>query len=235
MGLFYEASKSIHDLLDEKNNFVFIGESGSGKSEIALNIALLLADRKVRAVDLFDLDQTKPLFRSRDMKEQFLSKGVSIHYQKQFLDAPVMVGGVRASLTSDNYTLLDIGGGHQAAKFAGAYADLLTKDDTVPIYVFNPYRPWSGNIESIDATMMHILGSMRLDHIYLLANPNLGYETSIKEFNEGISIADELFKEYTNINSACVRFDLYEQVKNMTDKCLIPLELFLSHSQDFMD
>ena len=230
MGLFYEADKSFEQLMDEKKNFVFIGEAGSGKSELVLNIALKLAKKSGRQVDLFYLDQTKPLYRSRDLQEDFASKGVNIIYQDQYLDAPVMVGGVRVSLVSDNYTLLDIGGGHQAAKFAGAYADLLSKDDSVPVYIINPYRPWTKSVDAIDGTMRHILGSMRLDHIYILANPNLGYATTVSEFMDGLNKVDELLDGFTVVNSACVRRDIYDEVSKLTDKSLIPVDLFLTYS-----
>lgn len=230
MGFFYENEKSFEELLKEKKNFVFIGEAGSGKSEIALNAAAILSVNSGKKVDLFDLDQTKPLYRSRDLKDTFDSKGVTIHYQDQYLDAPVMVGGVRASLISDNYTVLDIGGGHQAAKYAGAYADLLGKDDSVPVYVVNPYRPWTKSVDAIDETMKHILGSMRLDHIYLLANPNLGYSSTIVDFKKGLDKIDALFEGYTYINSACVRRDLFKDAKNITDKQLTAIDLYLSYS-----
>ena len=230
MGLFYESDKNFYELMDEKKNFVFIGEAGSGKSEISLNIALKLAEKTGRKVDFFDLDQTKPLFRSRDLKDSFVQRDVDIHFQDQFLDAPVMVGGVRASLISDKYTILDIGGGQQAAKFAGAYSDLLSKNDSVPVYVFNAYRPWSGSVDAVDATMRHILSSMRLDHIYILANPNLGFSTSLQEFYEGLAETDSLFEEFTSINSACIRKELIDKASQITDKTLIPLELFLDYS-----
>ena len=230
MGLFYEADKTFEQLMQEKKNFVFIGEAGSGKSEIVLNVANKLAEATGKPVDLFDLDQTKPLYRSRDMQEDFAGRGVTIHYQDQYLDAPVMVGGVRVSLVSDNYTLLDIGGGHQAAKFAGAYSDLLSKDDSVPVYIINPYRPWTKSVDAIDGTMRHILGSMRLDHIYILGNPNLGYATTANEFMEGLDRIDELLDGFTCVNSACVRRDIYEEVKARTNKALLPIDLFLTYS-----
>ena len=230
MGLFYEADKTFSELMKEKKNFVFIGEAGSGKSEIVLNVANKLAESTGRKVDLFDLDQTKPLYRSRDMKEDFAGRGVMIHYQDQYLDAPVMVGGVRVSLVSDNYTLLDIGGGHQAAKFAGAYSDLLSRDDSVPVYIINPYRPWTKSVDAIDGTMRHILGSMRLDHIYMLANPNLGYATTVNEFMEGLDKTDSLMDGFTVVNSACIRRELYEEAQKLTDKHLIPIDLFLTYS-----
>lgn len=230
MGLFYEADKTFEDLMKEKKNFVFIGEAGSGKSEIVLNVALKLAEAAGKPVDLFDLDQTKPLYRSRDMKEDFAKRGVNIHYQDQYLDAPVMVGGVRVSLVSDNYTLLDIGGGHQAAKFAGAYSDLLSKDDSAPVYIINPYRPWTKSVDAIDGTMRHILGSMRLDHIYMLGNPNLGYTTTVNEFMDGLKKIDELLDGFTVVNSACVRRDIFGEAQAMTDKALVPIDLFLTYS-----
>ena len=230
MGLFYEADKTFEQLMNEKKNFVFIGEAGSGKSEIVLNVAVKLAQASGRQVDLFDLDQTKPLYRSRDMQDSFADRGINIHYQDQYLDAPVMVGGVRVSLVSDNYTLLDIGGGHQAARFAGAYNDLLSKDDAVPVYIINPYRPWTRSVDTIDGTMKHILGSMRLDHIYLLGNPNLGYTTTADEFMDGLEKIDGLLDGFTTVNSACVRRDIFNEVRDRTDKDLIPIDLFLTYS-----
>lgn len=229
MGLFYETDKTFTDLMKEKKNFVFIGEAGSGKSEIALNIAAILASDTGRDVDLFDMDQTKPLYRSRDLKEAFESKGVDIHFQEQFQDAPTAVGGVRTSLAGERYTLLDIGGGHQAAKFAGSYCDLLSKEDSVPVYVVNPYRPWTKDVSGINGTMSHILNSIRLDHIYILANPNLGNETSEDDFIDGLKKTDELFKDHCSVTSACVRKEIYDAVKPRTDKTLIPIDLFLTY------
>ena len=51
----------------KKKNFVLLGESGSGKSEIAVNLACVLSKQSPdgKEVHFFDLDQTKPLFRSR--------------------------------------------------------------------------------------------------------------------------------------------------------------------------
>ena len=53
-------------LPDHERNFVFVGEAGSGKSEVAMTFARKLAERSPLPVHFFDLDMTKPLFRSRD-------------------------------------------------------------------------------------------------------------------------------------------------------------------------
>ncbi|MCF0228217.1 MAG: hypothetical protein HUJ76_00815 [Parasporobacterium sp.] len=229
MGLFYESDKTFDQLMNEKQNFVFIGEAGSGKSEIVLNIAHMLAEKTGKKVDLFDLDQTKPLYRSRDMAEKFASEGVTIHYMEQFQDAPTAVGGVIPSLMGDGYALLDIGGGHSAARMAGSYSHILSNDNSVPVYIVNPYRPWTRSLETIDGTMSHILKSIRLDHIYILGNPNLGYGTTVDEFIYGLDKIDEYFEGLTTINSACVRKDIYEEAQKRTDKKLIPIELYLTY------
>ena len=229
MGLLYEMDKTVDEVMKEKKNFLFIGEAGSGKSEIVLNFAAKLAKEGDRKVDLFDMDQTKPLYRSRDMQQEFKELGVDIHYQDQFLDAPTAVGGVATSLLSDNYTLLDIGGGSPAARMAGAYSHILKNEDSVPIYIINPYRPWTKDLLSIDGTMSSILNAVRLDHIYILGNPNLGYHTNAEDFLEGLNKLDELLDGIATVNSACVKSDVYEEVKDKTDKFLLPIELYLTY------
>lgn len=229
MDLFYEMYKSFDDLMDEKKNFLFIGEAGSGKSELVLNTAAKLAERSDRRIDIFDMDQTKPLYRSRDLKASFVENGVEIHYQDQLLDAPTAVGGVATSLLGDGYTLLDIGGGHSAARMAGGYSHILKNDDAVPVYVVNPFRPWTKDIESIDGTMSDILMAVRLNRIYLLGNPNLGYHTTAEDVIEGIEMLDRLFEDLTTINSVCVKKELVDEVSGKTDKNLVPVELYLTY------
>lgn len=229
MSLFYEMDKSFADLLGEKRNFLFIGEAGSGKSELALNTAAMLAERYGGGVDVFDMDQTKPLYRSRDLKESFAEKGVEIFYQEQYLDAPTLVGGVAQSLLGDGYTILDIGGGHQAARMAGGYSHILKRDDAVPVYVVNPFRPWTKSVESIDETMLDILRAVRLDRIYLLGNPNLGRMTTAEDVLTGLARLDELFEGFAEVNSAFVKSDIIDAVRDKTDKCLIPLTLHLTY------
>ncbi|NLA87780.1 MAG: hypothetical protein GX847_10990, partial [Clostridiales bacterium] len=53
----------ITDLLDGKKTVIFLGESGSGKSEISINFAMRLRGETDRIIHFFDMDQTKPLFR----------------------------------------------------------------------------------------------------------------------------------------------------------------------------
>lgn len=93
------------------HNFVFLGEAGSGKSEIAISFAKALARTETRPVHFFDLDMTKPLFRSRDAGAELEQAGITVHYQEQFMDAPTLVGGVAPMLRDeDSLVVLDVGG-----------------------------------------------------------------------------------------------------------------------------
>ena len=57
------------------HNFVLIGEAGSGKTEIAANLALRLAEDMPVPVCLIDMDQTKCMFRAAESGQ---SQGQSI-------------------------------------------------------------------------------------------------------------------------------------------------------------
>ena len=85
-----------------RHNFVFLGEAGCGKSEIAVNLALRLAALGEKPVHFFDLDMTKPLFRSREVAEELEKRGVSVHFEEQFMDAPTTVGGPELLLRRDD-------------------------------------------------------------------------------------------------------------------------------------
>ena len=101
-------------------NFVFLGEAGCGKSELALDLALLLARTERRQVHFFDLDMTKPLFRSRDRAELLERAGVQVHFEEQFMDAPTLTGGVGRLLRDPSAAaVLDVGGDYIGARSIG--------------------------------------------------------------------------------------------------------------------
>ena len=103
-------------LLSNKSNFILIGETGSGKSEIALNMAAMLAQENRGRVHLFDLDQTKAAFRARDAQPEMEAIGVTVHYMPQLLDMPVLVNGIIPHLRRpDSLCILDVGGNENAA------------------------------------------------------------------------------------------------------------------------
>lgn len=175
-------------------NFVFIGEAGSGKTELSTNLAILLASACEKPVHFFDMDQTKPLFRARNIADEMKSAGVLVHYHEQQMDAPTVVGGVIENLLDkDAIVLLDIGGGSYGSHMIGQFSHILNRDETRILYIVNPFRPWSAEDFNIRETMARTLGAARLHEMELVANPNLGVTSCMDDIHEGMRRMNELF------------------------------------------
>lgn len=213
------------DLL-RQNNIVFLGEAGCGKSELAVHLALELA-RQGREVHFFDLDQTKPLMRSRDAEGPLEKAGVTVHFQQQYADAPTQVGGLISLLLDEKKAvILDVGGNDTGAKLIGGYAHLLKAADVW--FVVNPYRPWSATTEHIDGTLSAILRASRLKMPRFLLNPNLGGGTTLEEYLFGIKLGLEMLSPYVTVEAAAVPAGLYEQAKEEVSLPLIPITSHIS-------
>lgn len=213
------------DLLNRKKNFVFIGEAGSGKTEVALSLAIHMTQLTDKTVHLFDMDQTKPNFRARDAAMALEAQGVKLHYHEQILDLPSVATGVNEHLNDPNsYVLMDVGGGAYGAHMIGQFFQQLNRDFSQVLYILNPYRPFSKEVEEIQETMRQVLGSARLKKISLLANPNVGPKTTAEEVIAGMARLRELVGE-TPIDMVCALEELCPEVEAAIPEPVIPISL----------
>ena len=204
-----------------QNNIVFLGEAGCGKSELAVHLALELA-RQGREVHFFDLDQTKPLMRSRDAEGLLEKAGVTVHFQQQTADAPTQVGGLIPLLLDEKKAvILDVGGNDTGARLIGGYAHLLKSADAW--FVVNPYRPWSGTVAHIDGTLSAVLKAARLGLPRFLLNPTLGIGTTAEEFLAGVEQGLRLLTPYVKVEAAAVSETLLPEVEGRTELPLLPI------------
>ena len=214
------------EALLRQKNIVFLGEAGCGKSELAVHLALELASQG-RAVHFFDMDQTKPLMRSRDAESLLEKAGVTVHFERQSADAPTQAGGLIPLLLDEEKTvILDVGGNDTGAKQIGGYAHLLKTADVW--FVVNPYRPWSATTEHIDGTLSAILRVSRLQMPRFLLNPNLGQDTTREEYLSGLKQGLDLLSPYVTVEAAAVPAALYRQAKGETELTLIPITSHIS-------
>ena len=215
----------LENLLTEKKNFVFIGEAGSGKTELSLSLAIYMTKLTDKEVHLFDMDQTKPNFRARDVAKKLEEEGVRLHYHDQILDLPTVAPGVKEHLKNPNaYVLMDIGGGSHGSHMIGQFHNELNADNTEVFYIINPYRPWSRSLEDIQTTMGRVLGSARLEKISVLGNPNLGMHTTADDVVSGV----EKLREYcgdTPIKFVCVLDSICEDVEQRISEPVVPIRL----------
>ena len=167
-----------------KRVFVFLGEAGSGKSELAVNWALALAAAGKRP-RFFDMDQTKPLFRSREVAASMRKNGIIVDDCRQVLDAPILPSAVFDRLRVPGvYTVLDIGGNAGGAKCIGQFAEAW--GDSVAAYlVINCYRPFSGCQSDMARTIEEITAAARLRKVGIISNPNFGAQTTLDDVTAG--------------------------------------------------
>lgn len=218
---------NLRDLLRSYKNFVFIGEAGSGKTEFGLNLAAAMARHGEKAIHFFDLDQTKPLFRARDVSAVMERYGVTVHAQTQFQDIPSMVPGIIESLSNEEqYTLLDIGGNVHGALMAGQLAACTNRPDTCVFFIINVYRPWSGNAQHIAETRAAIMAACRVASVRMLSNPTLGPSTTPEEVIEGNARLSELLGD-VGIDYICVSEELCDRIGD-PGKRIIPIHPYIT-------
>ena len=167
-----------------KRAFVLIGESGSGKSEIALNWAVALAASGLR-VRFFDMDQTKPIFRSRERAAFLERRGIAVEIPRQLLDAPTVPNAVFDKVReSDFVSILDVGGNVNGARVIAQFRDAW-EDRAVPFAVVNWFRTFHDTAGALAGAAETIASAAAFRDFTVISNPNFGEPTSIEETIEG--------------------------------------------------
>lgn len=219
---------SLAPFMDSKN-YVFVGETGCGKSEISINLSFLLHKRDLE-VHFFDLDQTKPLFRSRDLQNQIQEAGIHFHYENQFYDAPTITGGIAKNLASENgRCVIDVGGNDTGSRVIGGFASLINQPNTTVYFVINPYRPWSKNIDTIIETLQSIMIASRLESVRVICNPTLGYTTTVDEALEGIKRITDMLNGRLQVDFVTAHESIAEVLQQKTVYPVFPLKLYLRY------
>ncbi len=224
----------IAKLLEGKRNWVLTGDAGCGKSEIAVNLAFLLRDKiekgqiKSGEVHFFDLDQTKPLFRSREAAKVLEAAGIKVHWKEQFFDEPTLPGGIEECLADEAcYTVLDAGGGRNGMKMLGGFAGPLGRGDSKVYFIVNPYRPWFGELQGIGGTLSFITRMFPAGQVDIVSNPNLGGTTGIAEILKGHEQVKKLAGEKLPAKYLCVLDKFREKIQRQADIPVVPLKRYM--------
>ena len=177
---------------------IFMGMFGSGKTEISLNVAELLAKNGAE-IALADIDVISPYFRSRDLADEFASRGVKIITPPGHLkhaDLPIISPSVHGYITNKSCRLvLDVGGNDDGAIVLGSLNHLLKHENVSTYFVVNPYRPFTDTVEKVVDHIRRLSSESRMKVDFLINNSNLGTETT----RENVLYGEEFIEKVSEL------------------------------------
>ena len=179
-----------------KRYYVIIGNFGSGKTELALNMAFKAA-KEGQKVTLVDIDVINPYFRSTERKAELEAAGIRL-ISPNFTSSGVEVPSIPAeifSVFSDNSDLVifDVGGDPVGSIAMGQYYGYFKELENFEVwYVINCRRPLSSGADENLEMIGKITGVSRLKVTGILNNTNLAHETTVNDLMDGVDITREV-------------------------------------------
>lgn len=184
---------------------VVTGHYGTGKTELAVNLALALA-AEGQPVMLADLDIVNPYFRSRERKAQLEAAGVRVIATSQSCsdaDVPSIPAELLTILENRAVRgILDIGGDPVGARVLARFQPKIIREDYQLIYVLNANRPEVREPGAAAACLRAIEETTGLACSALVNNTHLCDETGAAEIVRGAALAEAVSRD-TGIPVLC--------------------------------
>ncbi len=181
----------------DKRVILLAGHYGSGKTNIAVNIALNLK-AEGRDVVIADLDIVNPYYRTKDSEEELKNAGIhliSSEYANSNVDVPALPQELYSIVDNKStYAVMDIGGDDRGALALGRYTPYILEENNYEmLFVVNQYRPLTRTVENTVEVMREIEQAGGLPFTGIINNSNLGVATTAEDvlatqsYAEGVS------------------------------------------------
>lgn len=204
-----------------KKHILITGHYGTGKSNIAVNIAI--ASAKIKKTTLVDLDIVNPYFRSADNTDILEKNGVKVlttNFANTNIDAPSLPASIYSVFSSDETVIWDIGGDDSGAIALGRFSDKIKADGYSCLYVINKFRPLTETADDMSEYLTAIELSARLNVTGIINNSNLGPETDSDTLKAGLITAKNLANQ-TGIELVCSTAE-----RNLITEGFVGIELY---------
>ena len=179
-----------------KRMIVLIGNYGSGKTEIALNMAVKAAAEGKRT-QVIDLDKVNDYFRMSDRVSLLAEKDirlVSPTFAGQGITPSSMSAAVASAFTDEwDLVVFDVGGDAAGALSLGRYhQDFAAFEGELCVYdIVNVFRPMSGSPEKILKLKTEMEGFARQSVTAFVNNSNLLTFASADDLRRGWEVIAE--------------------------------------------
>lgn len=205
------------------------GHYGSGKTNVAVNMAFDLADR-YENIAVADLDIVNPYFRTKDSSADFDKRGIRLiasAYANSNVDIPALPQDMYA-LTDDRSirAVIDVGGDDRGALALGRLTPaIVAEGDYDMLMVINKFRPLTPDAASTIEVMREIEAACRIRFTGLVNNSNLGAETTADDVIASRKYADEVAEmSGLPVVLTSVKEELYSELSGKVDN-LFPMKL----------
>lgn len=177
---------------------VIVGNYGSGKSEVAVNLAVHHRQAGMK-VGIADLDLVNPYFRSREARAPLEELGIEVVLPpRQYLqaDLPVLSPAVSGLIRRPgDIAILDAGGDNVGAMVLAALGDAFAGRRCRVLQVVNPLRPTTATFAGCSKVRAEIEAAAGLPVTGLVGNANLIDETTVEVIREGYDFVRALSME----------------------------------------
>lgn len=173
------------DEMTEKRISLIAGHYGSGKTNIAVNMAFALK-KKYPRVAIADLDIVNPYFRTKDSQGDLEANGIRLlcsEYANSNVDIPALPQEMYSIIDNqEQMVVVDIGGDDRGAYALGRYAPgILAEGNYQMLFVINRYRPLTRNVDDLIDVMHEIEAAGGIPFTGIINNSNLGAETTAED------------------------------------------------------
>ena len=159
-------------------------------------------------------------------------KGIEVVYPKNLkhADLPIVSADVYKLIQNKEvYGVLDVGGNDDGAISLASVSKNLDDDQYEMNFVINTRRPSTNNLEGIIDMKERIESKSKLVFDNIVANTNLGKETTIEDIKEGYSL---IKKASQQLNLPIKFIAIYEDLlplssNNNFEEEIFPIELYM--------
>ena len=182
--------------MNYKRITLLAGHYGSGKTNIAVNMALELK-KAYENTAIADLDIVNPYFRTLDSKNELEAAGIRLivsPYANSSLDIPALPQDMYAIVDDESmYSIIDVGGDDRGALALGRLSRMISDENNYDMFlVINKYRPLTPDAASVKEVLDEIEEAGRLKFTGIINNSNLGAETDAQCILDSVQFAKEV-------------------------------------------
>jgi hypothetical protein len=171
-----------------------VGNYGSGKTELSVNLSLQIAATG-RRVQIADLDIVNPYFRCREAQALMQAHGIRVVVPpgaQVWADLPIILPEIRGMLhpSAGTLSIFDVGGDDVGARALASFRTSITDGEYELWQVINAKRPFTDTVEGCLEMTRLIEEASRWKVTGLLVNSHLIDETTVDVIMDGWRLAE---------------------------------------------